>query len=121
MRRARDGYVRTRQRRPRRWVLGGVLVLLLVVGIDLPLAYARNGHAVQQARSFSLALSRDQREGVPASALSSLRWQLRQVRGELWWSPGYWLQSPLKGVRQASARVWSEAMARGRHRADLYL
>ncbi|MGA8426723.1 MAG: hypothetical protein WB801_03965, partial [Candidatus Dormiibacterota bacterium] len=92
-RRVRRSAIPTRRRRPGRWVLVGILVLLLVVGIDLPLAYASNGHAAQQARSLSLVLSRDQREGVPATALSPLHRDLDRVRSESWWSPGYWLQS----------------------------
>jgi hypothetical protein len=100
------------------------LVLLLVVGIDLPFAYASNGHAVQEARSLSLVLSRDQQEGVPASSLSPLRRELKHVRSESWWAPGYWLQSPqatLSSVRQSSASAWSIAMANGKHQAEFYL
>lgn len=124
MRRTRRSAIPKRQRRPGRWVLVGVLLLLLVVGIDLPLAYASNGHDAQQARSLTLVLSRDQREGVPASALSPLHRELAQVRAESWWSPGYWLQSPqatLDSVRQDSVNAWSKAMAKGRHQADVYL
>jgi lipoprotein-anchoring transpeptidase ErfK/SrfK len=99
------------------------LVLLLIVGIDLPLAYASNGHAVQQARSLSLVLTRDQHQGVPTSALSPLRHELSRVRSESWWSPAYWLQSSqatLDNVRQSSASAWSEAMAAGKRRAGAY-
>ncbi|MGA8207388.1 MAG: hypothetical protein WB867_05125, partial [Candidatus Dormiibacterota bacterium] len=123
-RRVRRSAIPTRRRRPGRWVLVGILVLLLVVGIDLPLAYASNGHAAQQARSLSLVLSRDQREGVPATALSPLHRDLDRVRSESWWSPGYWLQSSqatLDSVRQDSVNAWSNAMAKGRHEADAYL
>jgi hypothetical protein len=112
------------RRHPRRWALAGVLVLLLVVGIDLPLAYASDGHDVQQARSLGLVLTHDQREGVPASAISPLREDLGRVRSESWWSPGYWLQSSqatLNSVRQASASAWSEAIATGKRRAASYL
>jgi lipoprotein-anchoring transpeptidase ErfK/SrfK len=124
MRRARRSAIPQRKTHRGRWVLVGLLVLLLVVGIDLPLAYASNGHAVQQARSLNLVLARDQQEGVPASALVPLHHQLAQVRSESWWSPGYWLQTPqatLDSVRQAGASAWSQAMAKGRHQADAYL
>ena len=123
-RRARRSALAQRRRHPRRWALIGVLVLLLAVGIDLPLAYASNGHAVEQARSLSQVLTRDQREGVPASALSPLRQDLRRVRSESWWSPVYWLQSSqatLNNVRESSASAWSEAMAKGKHQAEIYL
>jgi hypothetical protein len=123
-RRARRSALAKPRRHFRRWALVGVLILLLMVGIDLPLAYASNGRAVQQARSLSLVLTRDQREGVPASALSPLRQELGRVRSESWWSPGYWVQSSqatLNNVRRSSAGAWSKAMAKGKRQAEVYL
>jgi hypothetical protein len=123
-RRARRSALAKPRRHPRRWALVGLLVLLVIVGIDLPLAYASNGHAVQQASGLSHVLARDQRDGVPAAALTPLRHELGRVRSESWWSPAYWLQSSqatLNDVRQSSANAWSAAMANGKRQAEVYL
>lgn len=99
-------------------------MLLLAVAVDLPLAYAGSGNLARDAHSLNRVLTRDQKEGVPAAALSPLRQQLAQAQSQPWFSPTFWLQSresTVSAVRQSAAQALSSALTERRNQAQVYL
>ncbi|MGC1185637.1 MAG: hypothetical protein WBA31_10890, partial [Candidatus Dormiibacterota bacterium] len=113
-RRTRRSAVVAPKRRWRRWVAGGVGLLLLALAIDLPLAYLGSGNAKQQVHRVDAVLAKYQREGVPAASLRPLQDRLIQVQSQAWFSPTFWLQArgaTIASVRRSAQGSFTEAVA----------
>ncbi len=124
LRRVRRSATVVPRRRRGRWAVAGLAVVLVMVAVDLPLAYAGSGGVARSARNVGVLLSRYQKEGVPVSAIDSLRRQLAQVEDQPWYGPAGLLQqrsSTVAAVSMSAAKALRRAISQDRHQAQLYL
>ncbi|MGH7608507.1 MAG: L,D-transpeptidase [Candidatus Dormibacteria bacterium] len=110
--------------RPRTMVVVVLALLVVAVGVDLPLAYLRSSNLGRESGNLRRTWAQDQRQGVSAASLSSLRRRLARVDVQQWWLPNFWVQSQqarIQGLRQLTSQDFTAAVARSRHAAEGYL
>ncbi len=107
-----------------RMVLGLGVVIVLVAGADLGLAYHGSTSLRQQKAALSQQLALYQSQGLPPSQAAPLRLELEQVDTTSWWSPTFLASNPsqrLSQIRQSAGRAWEKTLIDARTQAQAYL
>jgi lipoprotein-anchoring transpeptidase ErfK/SrfK len=107
-----------------RAVLGLGVVIVLVAGADLGLAYHGSTSLSQQKAALSRELALYQSQGLPASQAAALKTELAQVDTTRWWSPTFLTANPsqrLVEIRRAASQEWEQSLVQARNRAQTYL
>jgi hypothetical protein len=107
-----------------RAVLGLGVVIVLVAGADLGLAYHGSTSLRQQKAALSRELALYQSQGLPASQAAALKTELAQVDTTCWWSPTFLTANPsqrLVEIRRAASQEWEQSLVQARNRAQTYL
>ncbi len=107
-----------------RAVLGLGVVVVLVAGADLGLAYHGSSSLQRQKQALARQIALYQSQGLPTSEAATLKTELDGVDTGRWWSPTFLINNPsqqLDRVRQAATREWDSSLVRARQEAQTYL